>query len=147
MMVDYTYMRMALEEAQLAYQQDEVPVGAVIVQGGKVIARAHNLCEASDDPTAHAELLAIREAARKCKGFLNGCTLYVTLEPCAMCTGAAVNSRVSRIVFGAFDEKAGCCGSVVDMADGWFPHSIEVIGGVMEEECGDILSAFFQQKR
>ncbi len=147
MRMDLKYMQLALEEAFEAYRLDEVPVGAVLVQGGKVIARTHNLCEAANDPTAHAELLAIREGCRQCDGRLTGATLYVTLEPCAMCTGAAILSRVSRIVFGAFDERAGCCGSVVDITDGWFNHSIEVIGGVMEEECAGILTDFFHEKR
>jgi tRNA(adenine34) deaminase len=140
-------MRLALEEAGRAFELDEIPVGAVLVNGGKVIARAHNLCEAGGDATSHAEILCIREASRGLGARLDGCTLYCTLEPCAMCTGAAILSRVSRIVFGAFDIRAGCCGSVIDMADGWFNHSIEVIGGVMEEECAALLHAFFSSKR
>ncbi|MDL2234977.1 nucleoside deaminase [Christensenellaceae bacterium OttesenSCG-928-L17] len=144
--MDEKYMRMALEEARRAYALDEVPVGAVFARDGKVIARAHNLCEAAGDPTAHAEMLALKDAARETGGYTGG-TLYVTLEPCAMCTGAAILSRVSRIVFGAFDPNAGCCGSVCDMADGWFNHSIEVIGGVMEEECAELLKEFFEARR
>ena len=147
MTTDIKYMKMALEEAEEVYALDEVPVGAVLVRNGKVIARTHNLCEAAGDPTAHAELLAIREACRAGDGRLDGATLYVTLEPCAMCTGAAVLAKVSRIVFGAFDMRAGCCGSVIDLADGWFNHTIEVIGGVMEEECANILTHFFAHKR
>ena len=120
----------------------------MLVMDGKVIARAHNLREASNDPTAHAEVLAIREAARKMNTWhLTGSTLYVTLEPCAMCAGAAINARVSRIVFGAFDSVAGCCGSVADITDGWFNHSIEVIGGLYEEECADMLNEYFRDKR
>ena len=146
--MDEKYMRMASEEAQAALSLDEVPVGAVLVMDGKVIARAHNLREASNDPTAHAEVLAIREAARKMNTWhLTGSTLYVTLEPCAMCAGAAINARVSRIVFGAFDSVAGCCGSVADITDGWFNHSIEVIGGLYEEECADMLNEYFRDKR
>lgn len=146
--MDEKYMRMAIEEAQAALSLDEVPVGAVLVMDGKVIARAHNLREASNDPTAHAEVLAIREAARKMNTWhLTGSTLYVTLEPCAMCAGAAINARVSRIVFGAFDSVAGCCGSVADITDGWFNHSIEVIGGLYEEECADMLNEYFRDKR
>lgn len=145
--MDERFMRMALEEAHRAFELDEVPVGAVVVLRGKVIARAHNLCEAAGDPTAHAELLAIREAARKEGGRLHGGTLYVTLEPCAMCTGAAINARLSRIVYGAFDAIAGCCGSVADITDDWFGHSIAVAGGLYEEECGALLSAFFEAKR
>ena len=145
--MDERFMRIALEEAQRAYELDEVPVGAVLVMRGKVIARAHNLCVASSDPTAHAEMLALRAAAREEGGRLSGSTLYVTLEPCAMCAGAAINARVSRIVFGAFDSRAGCCGSVADITDGWFLHSIESVGGVLEEECAALLQAFFEEKR
>ena len=145
--MDERFMRIALEEAQRAYELDEVPVGAVLVMRGKVIARAHNLCVASSDPTAHAEMLALRAAAREEGGRLAGSTLYVTLEPCAMCAGAAINARVSRIVFGAFDSRAGCCGSVADITDGWFLHSIESVGGVLEEECAALLQAFFEEKR
>lgn len=141
-------MRIALEEAQGALEMDEVPVGAVLVMNGKVIARGHNLREASNDPTAHAEVLVLREAARKQKSWrLTGSTLYVTLEPCAMCAGAAINARVSRIVFGAFDDLAGCCGSVADITDNWFNHSIEVIGGLYEEECAALLEEYFAAKR
>ena len=147
MLFDLDYMAMALEEAQKAYREDEVPVGAVIVHNGKVIARAHNLCKAAKDPTAHAELLAIKEAAKILGGWLNGATLYVTMEPCPMCAGAAVNARVSRIVFGAYDEIAGCCGSVADLCDHWFPHSVEVIGGIREDACVELLSNFFREKR
>ena len=146
--MDEKYMRIALEEAEAALEQDEVPVGAVLVMDGKVISRTHNLREASNDPTAHAEVLAIREAARKLDTWhLTGSTLYVTLEPCAMCAGAAVNARVSRIVFGAFDPAAGCCGSVAEITDGWFAHSIEVLGGVYEEECAALLNEYFRDKR
>ncbi len=147
MEIDLKFMNMALEQAKIAYSLDEVPVGAVLVRGGKVICRSHNLTKAASDATSHAELLAIREGSRLCDGRLDGTTLYVTLEPCAMCAGAAILSRVSRIVFGAFDDHAGCCGSVVDMTDNWFNHSIEVVGGIMEDECAHILTDFFEQKR
>jgi len=145
--MDERFMRMALEEAQRAFEEEEVPVGAVLVKNGKVIARAHNLTEAASDPTAHAEMNALREGARAEGGRLSGSTLYVTLEPCAMCAGAAVNARVSRIVFGAFDPNAGCCGSVADITDGWFNHSIEVVGGVLEDECAALLRSFFERRR
>ena len=145
--MDEKYMRMALEEAQRAQALGEVPVGAVFVRGGKVIARTHNLCVAASDPTAHAEMLAIKEASRTNGGRANGGTLYVTLEPCAMCAGASVLARVSRIVFGAFDPAAGCCGSVCDMTDNWFNHSVEVVGGVLEEECSRMLKSFFEARR
>lgn len=145
--MDERYMRMALEEAERAYALGEVPVGAVLVQDGKVIARAHNLCEAAGDPTAHAEMLVLREAARTLGERLQGSTLYVTLEPCAMCTGAMLLCRVSRVVFGAFDAQAGCCGSVVDFADGWFNHSMEAIGGLLEEPAVELLQNFFADRR
>ena len=104
-------MRLALEEATLAFEAGEVPVGAVLVQNGEVVARAHNLVETLHDATAHAELLCLREAMGKLGARLTDCTLYVTLEPCAMCAGACVNAKLGRLVFGAFDEVAGCCGS------------------------------------
>jgi tRNA(adenine34) deaminase len=125
-----------------------VPVGAILVRDGEVISKGHNLRETTSDPTAHAEILALREAANKLGSWrLSVCTLYVTLEPCAMCAGACVNARVKRIVFGAFDERAGCCGSVADITDNWFNHSVESVGGVCEEECACILKAYFSEKR
>lgn len=146
--MDDVYMRMALNEARAAAELFEVPVGAIIVKDTKVIARAHNLSEARQDATAHAELLCIQAASKILRSSkLNGCTLYVTLEPCAMCAGAALLSRLGRIVFGAYDELAGCCGSVADITDSWFNHSIEVIGGVLEKECRELLSSFFKGKR
>jgi tRNA(adenine34) deaminase len=145
---DVTFMNIALGEARIALSLDEVPVGAVLVKDGEVIAKAHNLRETTSDPTAHAEIIALREAANKLGSWrLSGCTLYVTLEPCAMCAGACVNARVKRIVFGAFDERAGCCGSVADITDNWFNHSVESVGGVCEEECAGILKAYFSEKR
>lgn len=145
--MDERFMQLALEEAREALALDEVPVGAVLVKQGKVIARAHNLCEAANDATMHAELICIRDASRELGSHLEGCTLYCTLEPCVMCAGAAILARLSRIVFGAFDLRAGCCGSVADVTDHWFNHSIEVIGGVMEQECVTLLQQFFEQKR
>jgi tRNA(adenine34) deaminase len=113
-----------------------------------VIARAHNLCEASSDPTAHAEMLVIREAAKKLDTwYLNGSTLYVTLEPCAMCAGAAINARVSRIVFGAFEPVTGCCGSVADFFAMPFNHTPLSRSGILEEDCRKLLTDFFQQLR
>jgi tRNA(adenine34) deaminase len=145
---DITFMNIALEEARIALSLDEVPVGAILVRDGEVISKGHNLRETTSDPTAHAEILALREAANKLGSWrLSGCTLYVTLEPCAMCAGACVNARVKRIVFGAFDERAGCCGSVADITDNWFNHSVESVGGVCEEECAGILKAYFSEKR
>ena len=146
--MDEKYMQIALEEARAAAEMDEVPVGACIVKNGKIIARAHNMREASADPTAHAEVIAIREAARVLKNWrLTGCTLYVTLEPCAMCTGAAINARLARIVFGAFDDITGCCISVADMPDNWFDYSLEATGGVLEAQCAQLLSNYFAAKR
>ena len=140
-------MALALAEAVLAAGEGEVPVGAVLVREGAVIARNHNRCEQAEDPTAHAELLCIREAAARLGGRLTGCTLYVTMEPCAMCAGAAVNARLTRLVFGAFDERAGCCGSVLALTEGCFLHSVETWGGVRERECAALLTAFFEAKR
>ena len=145
-MKDQDWMRLALAEARLAWAENEVPVGAVLVRDGAVLAQAHNLCETRHDATAHAELIAL-QAGAAAWGDLNNSTLYVTLEPCAMCTGAAILSRIGRIVFGAFDERAGCCGSVMDMADHWFNHSIPVEGGLLETECAALLTSFFEQRR
>lgn len=148
MSTDERMMLLALEEARLAFKEDEVPVGAVITNGASVVALAHNRTEAAKDPTAHAETLAIQIASRALVSWrLERCTLYSTMEPCAMCIGAAINARIGRVVFGAFDERQGCCGSVADLADHWFYHSIPVIGGVCEEQCKALLSAYFDGKR
>lgn len=141
------YMRFALEQAQLAAESGEVPVGAVLVCNGEVIAHAHNLVEQAHDATAHAELLCLREGMAKHGSRLGDCTLYVTLEPCAMCAGACVNAKLQRIVFGAFDEVAGCCGSRMDLTDQCFLHSVEVWGGVLESDCKTLLTQFFQALR
>lgn len=140
-------MRFALEEATLAFEAGEVPVGAVLVQNGEVVARAHNLVETLHDATAHAELLCLREAMGKLGARLTDCTLYVTLEPCAMCAGACVNAKLGRLVFGAFDEVAGCCGSKMDLTDKCFLHSVETWGGILEGPCKALLSRFFQALR
>ncbi|MEA4913384.1 MAG: nucleoside deaminase [Christensenella sp.] len=141
------YMRLALEEAALAFDAGEVPVGAVLVKNGEVVARAHNLVETLSDVTAHAELLCLREAMGKLGARLTGCTLYVTLEPCAMCAGACVNAKLGKLVFGAFDEVAGCCGSKMDLTDKCFLHSVETWGGILEDPCKKLLSRFFQALR
>ena len=143
---DERWMMEAIREAQASLREDEVPVGAVVVRDDKIVARAHNLSQQKADPTQHAELLALQQA-QKTLGSLDRCTLYVTMEPYPMCAGAAVNARVSRIVFGAYDEIAGCCGSVADLCDHWFPHSVEVIGGIREQDCAALLSDFFREKR
>ena len=146
---DAAFMGEALEEARQAAEVDEVPVGAVVVHRGQVIARAHNRREIDGDPTAHAEILAMRDAAEALGMWrLEGCTLYVTLEPCFMCAGAIVNGRVERLVFGAMDPKAGAVGSLANVpADERLNHRPEVEGGVRAEECGAILRAFFAARR
>lgn len=140
-------MRLALEEATLAFEAGEVPVGAVLVRNGEVVARAHNMVETLHDATAHAELLCLQEAMEKLSARLTDCTLYVTLEPCAMCAGACVNAKLGRLVFGAFDEVAGCCGSKMDLTDKCFLHSVETWGGILEDDCKTLLSSFFQALR
>jgi tRNA(adenine34) deaminase len=141
------YMHLALEEARAASLAGEVPVGAVLVRGGAVVARAHNLVESTGDATAHAELLCLREAMSRLGPRLTDCTLFTTLEPCAMCAGACVNAKLGAVVFGAFDEVAGCCGSKMDLTDRCFPHSAKVWGGVLEQECKSLLARFFQELR
>ena len=142
-------MRMALEEARAAAAAGEVPVGAMVVRGGEAIARAGNTMIAAGDPTAHAEIIVIQAAAAVTgDSRLTGCTLYVTLEPCAMCAGAMVLARVDRVVFGAWDDKAGMAGSVGDvLRHKQLNHRPEVQGGVCAEECGALLTTFFQAKR
>ena len=146
---DLFFMRFALQEAQKAADIDEVPIGAVIVKDNQIIARAHNLRETLQDATAHAELLAIRKACEVLGTWrLIGCSLYVTLEPCPMCAGAIILSRVDRVVFGAKDPKGGACGSIVNLpADKRFNHRPEIVEGVLADECGDILKKFFKSKR
>ena len=147
-MKDADYMRLALAEARLAAAEGEVPVGAVLVRGDKVLAQAHNRVEQCADPTAHAELLCLRAAAAAEGGWrFSDCTLYVTLEPCAMCAGALVNARLVRVVFGAFEPRTGCCGSVFDLLDHAFLHTVLAVGGLLEEECAAVLQAFFAGKR
>lgn len=146
---DELFIREALIEAEKAAKLDEVPIGAVIVSAGRIIARCHNRRETDGDPTAHAEILALR-AASAVKGHwrLSGMTLYVTLEPCAMCAGAMVLARIDRLVFGAFDPKAGAAGSLMNLVqDDRLNHRMAVSGGVMAEECGQILKEFFRLRR
>jgi tRNA(adenine34) deaminase len=146
---DYSRMNLALEQARLAGAAGDVPIGAVIVREGEVIAAAGNRREADLDPTAHAEVLAIRQAAAALGGWrLPATTLYVTLEPCAMCAGAIVLARIPRVVFGASDPKAGAAGSVIDvLGESALNHRPEVLGGVMADECGALLSGFFAARR
>ena len=149
MEADETYMAMALEEARAAERIGEVPIGAVVVCDGAVVARAHNRREADTDPSAHAEFLAIREASQKLGRWrLSDCTVYVTLEPCPMCAGLMHQARVSRLVYGAPDPKAGACGTLYDLSnDERLNHRFEVTRGVLGEECGNILSTFFRGLR
>ncbi len=142
-------MERALEEARRAGELGEVPIGAVIVKDEEIVGRGHNRREIDGDPLGHAEILAIREAARAVGGWrLTGCTMYVTLEPCAMCAGGLVASRIERLVFGAMDPKAGYCGSLGDLArDARLNHRLEVVDGVMGEECGELLRRFFVRLR
>ena len=149
MTADERFMRLALKQAERGAQQDEVPVGAVIVKDGKVIARAHNEKEKRNCAVCHAEIQAIKKATKKLGNWwLEGCTLYVTLEPCAMCAGAIVNSRLERVVYGAKDPKFGFLGSLADLPKDYpLNHTFPWEGGVLAAECGAILTAFFVQKR
>jgi len=142
-------MRLALEEARSAAAGGDVPVGAVIVRGDEILARAGNAREREQDPTGHAEILALRQASRAIGSWhLEGCALVVTLEPCAMCAGAIVLARLDRLVFGASDPKAGFAGSLGDLVrDGRLNHEVDVTVGVLAEECGEILRSFFAERR
>ncbi|MDP3087287.1 MAG: tRNA adenosine(34) deaminase TadA [Methylotenera sp.] len=148
-LMDEVYMRLALELAQQAAQAGEVPVGAIIVKNGEIIGRGANAPIDTNDPTAHAEIVAIRDAAKHLGNYrLVDCTLYVTLEPCAMCTGAIQHARIARLVYGACDPKTGACGSVVNlMAETKLNHHTEITGGVIASECGLALSNFFSGRR
>lgn len=145
---DY-FMRLALREAARAPEHGDVPIGAVVVRGGEVIAAARNERELRADPTAHAEILGLREAARVLGGWrLSDAVVYVTLEPCAMCAGALVLARVARVVFGASDPKAGACGSVLDvLSEPRLNHRPDVAGGLLAPDCGELLSDFFASRR
>ena len=142
-------MRLALEEASLAFFEGEVPVGAVLVSEGIIISKAHNTREISKDPTAHAEIIAIRNGAEKRDSWrLNNATLYVTKEPCIMCAGAMVNARISRLVYGCKDEKSGAVDSLYRLlSDKRLNHQVEIASGVLEDECVLILKTFFQERR
>ncbi len=147
--LDQQYMHMAIEQAQLAAQSGEVPVGAVLVKDGQVISKAFNKPIANHDPSAHAEMLALREAALAEDNYrIPGSTLYVTLEPCAMCSGAMLHARIDRVVYGAPDPKTGAAGSVLDIfASKQINHQTSVEGGIMSEECGQLLRDFFKGRR
>lgn len=150
-MISYTddekFMRLAIAEAKRAEDEDEVPVGAVIVRGGEVIASAYNTREYGKNALYHAEIKAIDAACKKLGGWrLVGCTMYVTLEPCPMCAGAIINARVERVVFGAPDHKAGAFGTMINLTD--YPlFKPEIVGGVLKDECAEMLSSFFKKKR
>ncbi|MCE9640916.1 MAG: tRNA adenosine(34) deaminase TadA [Betaproteobacteria bacterium] len=148
-MSDENYMQEALVLAAEAQTRGEVPVGAVVVKDGQIIGRGYNQPISSNDPTAHAEVVAMRDAAARTGNYrLTGCELYVTLEPCVMCAGAIMHARVVRLVYGAADPKTGACGSVVDLfADPKLNHHAAVVRDVLGSECGALLSAFFRQRR
>lgn len=143
------FMKEALKEAKKAYEKLEVPVGAVIVKDGKIIARAHNLKETKYDTTKHAEILAIQKASKKLKSWrLTDCEMYITLEPCSMCAGALINSRIKKIYIGTLDNKTGAAGSVLNLFDDYtFNHKVEVEKGIMVEQCETILKDFFKMLR
>lgn len=146
---DERFLRLALEEARRCLDHDDVPIGAVVTRDGRVLAAAGNERELAADPTAHAEILALRAGASELGTWhLEGCTLFVTLEPCAMCAGAAVLSRLDRVVFGAADPRAGFAGSLGNLLqDTRLNHAASVTGGVLADECGDLLQTFFRERR
>jgi tRNA(adenine34) deaminase len=148
-MPDSAFMQLALDQARLAWAVGEVPVGAVVVKDGEVIAAGYNQPIGRHDPTAHAEIVALRAAAEKIGNYrLPGCELYVTLEPCAMCSGAMMHARLSRVVYAAVDPKTGACGSVLDLfKEEQLNHHTEVVGGVLAEESSTMLKAFFAERR
>ena len=147
--VDEKWMALAIEQAKLAEKINEVPVGAVLVQDDQLIASAHNQPISNNDPTAHAEIQLLRAAGKQLNNYrLPNTTLYVTLEPCTMCLGAMIHARISRIVFGAYDEKTGVCGSCQDLSTSeCFNHSIEIKGGVLADKCKNLLQNFFKKRR
>lgn len=143
------FMKEALKEAKKAYEKEEVPVGAVIVKDGKIIAKAHNLKELKNDTTKHAEMLAIQKASKKLNSWrLIDCEMYVTLEPCTMCVGAIINSRIKKLYFGTSDEKTGACGSVLNLPEDYkFNHIVQVEKYILKDECEKILKDFFKELR
>lgn len=146
---DQAWMRQAIEEARRAELIGEVPIGAIVVKDGEIIGRGYNLREINHDPTAHAEMVAIREACEKLGAWrLLDCTLYVTLEPCPMCAGAIVQSRIKRVVYGTGDPKAGCAGTLMNLLqEPRFNHETELTSGVLQEECATLLTQFFRKLR
>ena len=146
---DEKWMKIAISEANLAINKGEIPVGAILIQDGKLIAKAHNQPILNHDPTAHAEVEVLRKAGKKLKNYrLSRSTLYVSLEPCAMCLGAIMHARVERVVFGASDPKSGVCGSCINLSkEKIFNHEILLLGGGLEDECRKILQKFFKERR
>jgi tRNA(adenine34) deaminase len=142
-------MELALKEARYAFSKNEVPVGAVVVHGGEIIGKGFNQIEMMNDPTAHAEMIALTAAASSLESkWLKACTLYVTLEPCPMCAGAIVLSRIPTVVFGSYDPKMGACGTLFSITDdSRLNHRVHTIGGVLDAQCGDLLKEFFRKKR
>lgn len=149
MSTDYDFMKMALEEAESGYRRGEVPVGAVLVREGIVLAQAHNAPIATNDPSAHAEMLVLRQAGEKLGNYrLAGTELYVTIEPCIMCAGAIIHARVERVIFGARDPKCGAIVSLYNILDDKrLNHRVKITEGILKEECGEIISRFFKEKR
>ncbi len=143
------FMKLALKEAKKAYDKGEIPVGAIIVKDGEVISKAHNLKELKNDTTKHAEILAIQRASKKLKSWrLENCEMYVTLEPCSMCAGALIQSRIKKVYIGTMDYKTGACGSVLNLlSDYKFNHFVEIENNVLQEECEKILKEFFKELR
>ena len=149
MITDEHWMKIAIEEAKFALRENEVPVGAVIVKNNKIIARAHNQSIMRHDPTAHAEIQALRVAGAEQKNYRFSCsTIFVTLEPCAMCFAALMHARIDRIVFGSYDSKSSLCGPGNNLSNtNFFNHKIEVSGGLLEKQCNKLLNSFFKQRR
>ena len=146
--MEEVFMKEALKEAKKAYEKQEVPVGAVIVKDGEIIARAHNLKETKNNATAHAEILAIEKASKKLNSWrLIDCDMYVTLEPCTMCMGAIISSRIKNLYIGALDPKTGACGSFVDLAKLKYNHTVNIFKGILQDKCEYILKDFFKNLR
>lgn len=143
------YMKIAINEAKKALKKEEVPIGAIIVKDGEIIAKAYNIKESKHDTTKHAELIAIQKASKKLESWrLNGCEMYTTLEPCPMCAGAIINSRIKKVYIGAIDEKTGAVGSVLNMFNDYkFNHNVEYENNILREECSKILKDFFNELR
>ena len=143
------WMKAAFREAEKAFEQDEVPIGAVVVKNGQIVGRGYNQRESLIDPTAHAEIIAITSASNTIKDWrLKDCRLYVTKEPCPMCAGALINARINMVIFGMYDEKEGCCGSLYQLCrDNRFKHQLTVKGGIMEDACTLMIQEFFKKQR